>query len=1045
MNSEMVMIEDAVKLHHAGEIPHAVEKYQLFLNEHPDYTPVMHLLGVAYHQQHKYKLAEEMLSDIHQREPENTEFMIDLARVYSSQDEFDKSISMLEQAVEIEPDNPEYHYRLADVCEKNQNFDGAIQHYLDVIDLKVENSEIYESLARSFEKNNNPEAAELAYSNARLLSNDNQAPVNDIEKPVEIEANAPLVTVIIPTRSRIQYLLRALNSVKSQSYENWEVIVVNDDGEKLDSVINQYTDDIRFKFLQHPFRMGPGAARNTALRVAQGEIVCYLDDDDIYLNHHISDLVSAIGKEDIDVACTLGDVVLEDAQTNEVLERRSPFDDIDVSLEGMHVTNSIDIVSCAHKIACVEEVGYFDEKLTSYEDWDFILRLISKYNWQRLDSKTFEKKRRNSADGCVTDDNQADHIDNYRIIYERYPVDDESILRARKETVEYLQKSLSHVQSMENESTETVTSDRPINDDISIEKQLEYLQQGDVIGFNNQQSLHGAYKESLLNLSIPVKLIIEHYDVGDALAKYMDFLQLHPDYKEGHVQLGLLLQHGQQYQAAELAFDSASAYDQEYVEAYFLKAQALKSQNRNDEAFTLLSSINIKPGTDNYTLYRITQLYSQLADSKIAIDFVLALVGSTGVKHSGIYNLLGNLYYRDENLPLARQYYAEAITLNPEDNDTKINLKLVELLLGGSSLPLFLALPKGEGFGWGVCASYLRKELANITDVFSLEYENWEENGNKYIPGTVFSSIGAEDLNAVYPVRGNKNIGYTFFERSLTPNAVENAKHYDLVLAGSSWAVEKLKEAGINNVDLLIQGIDPNIFYPVTESKPNEGYFIFSGGKFEIRKSQDLVLKAVQALQEKYPDIILVNAWVNFWPNSMATMNLSPYIDYDIGHNEDWQSQMQYLYENNGINPDKIITCDITSIDQLRELYSRTDLGIFPNRSEGGTNLVLMEYMACAKPIIATNTTGHSDMVHHENTLVLEEYNEKNFYTDQGELFATWQEPSLDELIEKIEYAYLNKSDMKTLGHQGGEFMKNFTWKKTAESLIDTLHKWSFL
>ena len=81
-------------------------------------------------------------------------------------------------------------------------------------------------------------------------------------------------------------------------------------------------------------------------------------------------------------------------------------------------------------------------------------------------------------------------------------------------------------------------------------------------------------------------------------------------------------------------------------------------------------------------------------------------------------------------------------------------------------------------------------------------------------------------------------------------------KKYDLVLVGSSWNKNKLEQAGIKNVEVLIQGIDPEIFYP-SESETDKKFFkIFSGGKFELRKGQDLVLKAVRILQQKYSDIV---------------------------------------------------------------------------------------------------------------------------------------------------------------------------------------------
>ena len=80
---------------------------------------------------------------------------------------------------------------------------------------------------------------------------------------------------------------------------------------------------------------------------------------------------------------------------------------------------------------------------------------------------------------------------------------------------------------------------------------------------------------------------------------------------------------------------------------------------------------------------------------------------------------------------------------------------------------------------------------------------------------------------------------------------------------------------------------------------------------------------------------------------------------------------MNHTYAINGLDPDRIRTCDLIPNEKQREIYRNTDIGIFPNRCEGGTNLVLMEYMACAKPVIASYTSGHKDKVSNDNALLL--------------------------------------------------------------------------
>jgi len=346
---------------------------------------------------------------------------------------------------------------------------------------------------------------------------------------------------------------------------------------------------------------------------------------------------------------------------------------------------------------------------------------------------------------------------------------------------------------------------------------------------------------------------------------------------------------------------------------------------------------------------------------------------------------------------------------------------------------IFLGLTSGENFGWGVCSKYLKKELAKKNLAESLE-EYYSVDDGKKIEGKVFHGLTDIEFNSIYRVRGKQNYGYTFFENELLPVSVENAKKYDVVIGGSTWCKEKMEAKGILNTDVLIQGIDPELFYPIHENANEKLFVIFSGGKFELRKGQDLVLKAVKHIQDKYANVILINAWYNFWPQSIATMSKSSHIKFDY-KGSNWAEIMNHIYEINGLNSKQIFTLPVTPNEKLRELYAKTDIGIFPNRCEGGTNLVMMEYMACGKPIIASYSSGHTDVLNENNSLMLKEMKEFQLF-ENGKMYADWNEPSLDELIDRIEFAYNNREKIKAVGQNAGKFMRDFTWSNTAEKLI---------
>lgn len=340
----------------------------------------------------------------------------------------------------------------------------------------------------------------------------------------------------------------------------------------------------------------------------------------------------------------------------------------------------------------------------------------------------------------------------------------------------------------------------------------------------------------------------------------------------------------------------------------------------------------------------------------------------------------------------------------------------------------------GGTHGWGVCNKYLIEELTKVTSVTPLTEAHplWQ---SQTLPGDLFTPLGNHELSPVTPARGQRNFGYTFFESEPNRRSVENARRFDVLFAGSSWCVERLNAHGIRNGVVLVQGVDGRIFSPRPRTRTDGQFRIFSGGKFELRKGQDLVLRAFRVLHRKYPDMVLVTAWYNHWPQLMALMARAPEIRFEL-INGSWTEQMEHVYRLNDIDPARVITVPLASQEQMAEVYRESDLGVFPNRCEGGTNLVLMEYMACGRPVVVTNGTGHRDVVNQKNSLRLNRLRPLNINGAEGQVAAHWVEPTLDEIITQIEFAYLNRGAAAELGRQAGEDMKQWTWERAARTIL---------
>ena len=154
-------------------------------------------------------------------------------------------------------------------------------------------------------------------------------------------------------------------------------------------------------------------------------------------------------------------------------------------------------------------------------------------------------------------------------------------------------------------------------------------------------------------------------------------------------------------------------------------------------------------------------------------------------------------------------------------------------------------------------------------------------------------------------------------------------------------------------------------------------------------------------------------------------------INFNFNIDEPVKSYNQ-LYINNGIDPKKVITLPIKPPHQLASIFKNSDVGLFPNRCEGGTNLILMEYMACGKPAIATIRTGHADIVNSDNSFAIEQYSSVNPRHGNPSDFEGWVEPDIEEIVNLLENAYDNKEACINKGLTAGEFLKNITWKKAA-------------
>jgi glycosyltransferase involved in cell wall biosynthesis len=326
------------------------------------------------------------------------------------------------------------------------------------------------------------------------------------------------------------------------------------------------------------------------------------------------------------------------------------------------------------------------------------------------------------------------------------------------------------------------------------------------------------------------------------------------------------------------------------------------------------------------------------------------------------------------------------------------------------------SLPGGSAHGWGIAGDYLRREIAGLPAV----------------DGVTLHCVRGWDLQPFDPSAWDRiNIGYCFFEDNIEvlAHARDAAKRWDFMVAGSRWCEHNLRIGGFKAVGAILQGIDPRVFHPAPGLRPGDRFVVFSGGKFELRKGQDIVIAAMKVFMDRHDDVVLSCAWHNQWPFSLKTMELSSIIRYRHVE-EDCLTLLRRTLAENGIDTRRVHLHPLRENTKMREIYLASDIGLFPNRCEGGNNMVMCEYMACGRTVIASDMTGHADVITSDNALPLTRYQP---YLYEGYGRGIWFEPDLEEVIESLETAYTLRHQLHRKGMFAAEDMARLSWSHAAQ------------
>lgn len=193
-----------------------------------------------------------------------------------------------------------------------------------------------------------------------------------------------LASVVIPTYSRPIYLERAIASVLNQTYKNIEIIVVDDNNpgtdarKETENVMKKYEEVTNVTYLRHAKNKNGSAARNTGLRIAKGEYITFLDDDDVIAESKLEKQIACLEQLDASWGCcyTAYELLKENGANQISRERRSGYLYVEALMRTLFMGSGSNLLL---RKSVADEINGYDESFQRNQDIEFTVRALEKY------------------------------------------------------------------------------------------------------------------------------------------------------------------------------------------------------------------------------------------------------------------------------------------------------------------------------------------------------------------------------------------------------------------------------------------------------------------------------------------------------------------------------------------------------------------------------------------------------------------------------------------------------------------------------------------
>ena len=370
------------------------------------------------------------------------------------------------------------------------------------------------------------------------------------------------------------------------------------------------------------------------------------------------------------------------------------------------------------------------------------------------------------------------------------------------------------------------------------------------------------------------------------------------------------------------------------------------------------------------------------------------------------------------------------------------NLTL-ELLRRGRPTPVLLKQPARlelDPVRMGLLAPLVRQQAQLVQQL---------RQGGKMQPGTVPFPVvktltsGFEPMTAGRWFHSDSELGVIFFENTrFVPAALERARRYGRVVCGSNWNAEVLRGHGLTNVEVVLQGVDPSLFHPGVRHKLlRDRFVVFSGGKAEHRKGQDIVLAAFKRFHARHPEALLLTAWQSPWTDKAKDLVHSPHGTGAPPAREGMVDIPAWAIAN-GLPAGSVLDVGLVPNDRVARMLGQCDCAVFASRYESGTNLPAMEAMACGLPVVLSDNTGHRDIIDDARCYPLRAQG-RVAHVPSGWGSDGWGESDVDELVDALEAIHADRTEADRRGAAAADWIRTeLSWTGQVErfaGVIETL------